>query len=154
MVPKPSPRISFAAANLAAALAAACSTAPAVKAPAGPAVVPAPVSLEARAGSFTFGPATRLLVPEDQPGAVPVAAALKDLLDRGTGLDLPLDTALEASAGSPPPAGAVVLRLEDLAGLDAAPDGWAPAGPRRVVARSGPRSVSEQKAFAFTLETR
>lgn len=43
---------------------------------------------------------------------------------------------------------------EDLAGLEAAPDGWAPAGPRRVVARSGPRPVSDVKAFAFTLETR
>lgn len=50
--------------------------------------------------------------------------------------------------------GVELARREDLAGLDAAPDGWAPAGPRRVVARSGPRSVSEQKAFAFTLETR
>lgn len=141
MVPKPSFRISLAAGMGAAVLAAACSTAPAVKAPAGPAVVPAPLSLAARAGAFTVGPATRLLVPEDQPGAVPVAAALEDLLERGTGLDLPLDTVPGAAAGSPAPAGTVVLRLEDLAArlgpegylLDVSPDSLlvraaAPAG--------------------------
>ena len=130
MVPKPFPRITLAAAVLAALLTPACTSAPSGASPAGPAVVPAPLSLEARAGAFTIGPATRLLVPEDQPGAVPVAAALKDLLDRGTGLDLPLDTFPEAAIGSRAPAGAVVLRLEDLAArlgpegylLDVSPD--------------------------------
>ncbi len=115
MVPNPFPRNTLAAAVLAALLIPACTSAPSGASPAGPAVVPAPLSLEARAGAFTIGPATRLLVPEDQPGAVPVAAALKDLLDRGTGLDLPLDSVPEAGSGSPAPAGAVVLRLEDLA---------------------------------------
>jgi alpha-glucosidase len=43
---------------------------------------------------------------------------------------------------------------EDLAALDAAPDGWARTGEGQVVARSGVRPVGEEKTFLFALDPR
>jgi hexosaminidase len=105
-------RTSIALAFLATALVtAACSKAPAARAASGPSVVPAPLRLEARAGAFALGPSTRIVVPEDQPGAVPVASMLKDLLDRPTGYDLSVETVPGPATGATVPAGTIVLRL-------------------------------------------
>ncbi len=91
---------------------AACSKSPAGRTASGPSVVPAPLRLEARAGAFVLGPSTRIVVPEDQPGAVPVASMLKDLLDRPTGYDLAVETVPGPATGATVPAGTIVLRLD------------------------------------------
>lgn len=74
--------------------------------------MPAPLSLKAQPGSFVLGPETRIIVPEDQAGLVPVAAYLEDMLGQLTGLEI----AVETAAGSSPeaPAGAISFRLDDL----------------------------------------
>ena len=114
MIKTGSARTSIAVAFLATALrSAACSKAPAGRAASGPSVVPAPLRLELRAGAFSLGPSTRIVVPEDRPEAVPVASMLKDLLDRPTGYDLAIETAAGPTTGAAVPAGTIVLRLED-----------------------------------------
>ncbi len=108
-------RISIALAILVTALmTAACSKAAADRITPGLSVIPAPERLEARAGAFALGPSTRILVPEDQPAAVPVASMLKDLLDRPTGYDLAVETAAGLATAPAFPAGTIVLRLDDL----------------------------------------
>ena len=110
-----SARTSITLAFLATALmTAACSKAPVGRAASGRSVVPAPLRLEPRAGAFSLGPSTRIVVPEDRPGAVPVATMLKDLLDRPTGYDLAVETVAGPATGAAVPAGTIVLRLEDL----------------------------------------
>ena len=111
-------RRSLALAFLAAAVAAAsCATAPEDRPSvrtSPTAVVPAPLSLEARPGSFTLDPETRIIVPEGRPEARPVADYLADLLRRPTGFALPVEAAADAPGQASPPAGAIALRLEDL----------------------------------------
>ncbi len=85
-----------------------CASAPPAKKTAGPAVVPAPSSLKALPGTFTPGPGTKVIVPEGRPEALPIAAFVKDLIERPTGLGLAIETAAAA------PAGAILLRLDGL----------------------------------------
>ena len=135
-------RVSFVLAISMAALAAAgCSTAPAGRKTTGPSVVPAPVRLETRPGVFSLGPSTRIVIPEGQAGLLPVASALKDMLQSPTGYDLGIDVSTELAGEVPVRAGSILLRLEDLEGrlgkegylLDVSTDGIlirgaAPAG--------------------------
>jgi hexosaminidase len=92
------------------ALAATCVTGPIGSKTTGSSVVPAPLSLEARPGTFTLGPSASIVVPEDQPAVLPVASALRDLLSRSAGVEPGIDVSSE----SPAAAGSITLRLEDL----------------------------------------
>jgi hexosaminidase len=89
------------------------SKAPPGSGPNAPAITPRPVRAEARAGAFTMGPSTKILVPEGQHAAVPVAGYLKDLLAR-TGLGIAVGASAAGGADVSLPAGAIVLRLEGL----------------------------------------
>ncbi|MEN6559929.1 MAG: family 20 glycosylhydrolase [Acidobacteriota bacterium] len=82
--------------------------------PAGPALVPAPLSLKAEPGTFALGPGTKIVVLEGQDGLTPVAAYLKDMLGRPAGLDIAVVAAPATSPEAAAPAGSIVLRLDDL----------------------------------------
>jgi hexosaminidase len=63
-----------------------------------PPIVPAPVSVEARAGSFALGSAAVLAVEEGDAGARRVAERFADLLSRTHGVKLPVRAGLPANA--------------------------------------------------------
>ena len=112
-------RIGVAVGVLAALWAAAgCGSGPSKPKASGPAVVPAPLRLEARPGAFALGPETRIVIVESQVEA----RARGDLLSgtcsrRPTGYDLGIEVST-GSAGQrrPSGAGAIHLRLSDLEG--------------------------------------
>jgi len=108
-------RVSLLVAILMAVLAAVgCSTAPTGRKTTGPSVVPAPVRLETRPGTFALGPSTRIVILESQVDLLPVASALKDMLRRPTGYDFGIDVSTELVGEVPVRAGSILLRLEDL----------------------------------------
>ncbi len=95
--------------------AAGCSTAASTgRKTTGPEVVPAPVRLETRPGTFALGPSTRIVILESQVDLLPVASALKDMLRRPTGYDFGIDVSTELAGEIPIAAGSIILHLEDL----------------------------------------
>ena len=109
-----SARTSIALAFLATALmTAACSKAPADRAASGPSVVPAPLRFEHRAGAFSIGPSTRIVILESQVDLLPVASYLKAMLGRPTGFDLAVEVSTELAGETPVRPGSIVLQLDD-----------------------------------------
>ncbi|HDT12722.1 MAG TPA: beta-N-acetylhexosaminidase [Candidatus Aminicenantes bacterium] len=92
-------------------LLAGCGSGPGPGRTAGPSIIPAPSRLEARAGSFTIGTSTRIVVPEGRTELQATASYLCEMLARATGYDLPVETVAGSEA---PPSGAIFLRTEDL----------------------------------------
>ncbi len=95
-----------------------------------PSVVPAPLRLEAKPGTFALRPETRIVIVESQVEALPVATFLRDILKTPTGYDLGIEVSTEYAGETPLRAGAIYLRLADLEGrlgqegylLDVGPD--------------------------------
>ncbi len=115
--PRLSPVLGAFAAVAAAMLAASCGTAlkePSTPVPAGPAITPAPLKLEARSGVFTLGPATKIVILESQVECLPVASYLKEMLTRPTGYGFPTEVSTEFAGETPVRKDAIVLHLEDL----------------------------------------
>jgi hexosaminidase len=80
---------------------------------AGPAITPLPLRAETRPGTFVLGPATKIVIPDSQAGLEPVAGYLQDLLGKA-GLRIGLEPSTGDVGRAAAPAGAIVLRLEDL----------------------------------------
>ena len=154
-----------------------CAGAPTGPGAAGPAVIPAPMSLEARQGIFTLGPSVRIIIPESPAGLLTVASYLQDMLRRPTGYDIGIDVAAETAGETPLRAGGIYLRLGDLEGrlgkegyrLDIGPDrilieGAAPAGvfygvqtlrqllPAAIERPDGPSGTSSWPLPAVSIE--
>jgi hexosaminidase len=96
--------------------AASCGSARSKPKASGPAVVPAPLRLEARTGAFALGPETRIVIDENRDEARPVATFLRDMLKSPTGYDLAIEVSTGAAGEMPLRAGAICLRLADLEG--------------------------------------
>jgi hexosaminidase len=92
--------------------AASCSPGPSKPKASGPAVVPAPLRLEARPGAFAIGPETRIVIVESQVEARPVATTLRDMLKDPTGYDLGIEVSAGPDGRTPLRAGAIHLRLD------------------------------------------
>ncbi|MCX6573268.1 MAG: family 20 glycosylhydrolase, partial [Candidatus Aminicenantes bacterium] len=94
--------------------AASCGSGPSKPKASGPAVVPAPLRLEARPGTFALGPETRIVIAEGQAEVRPVALSLRDMLKSPTGYDLGIEVSTGSAGQTPLRAGAIYLRLSDL----------------------------------------
>jgi hexosaminidase len=123
----------------AALLAAGCGTASKERTSAGPTlppITPAPLKLEARSGVFTIGPSTRIVTFEAQADVRSVALYLKDMLARPTGYELPVEAVLAPAGEMSGPAGAIILRLDDLENRVGQEGYLLDVGPDRILIRA------------------
>jgi len=81
----------------------------------GPPVIPVPLRLEARTGTFVLGPSTRIVVLEGQPEVQSVAVFLREMLARPTGFEVPVEAVSGPDGQALSGPGAIALRLDDLA---------------------------------------
>jgi hexosaminidase len=103
---------------------------------AGASITPAPLKLETRSGTFTLGPATKIVMVESQVEILPVASYLKERLARPTGYGFTMEVSTELAGEIPGRRDAIVLRLEDLEGRLGEEGYLLEVGPDRILIRA------------------